>query len=342
MAIVFFSYSHQDEELRNRLEKHLALLKRQGLVEAWHDRCIDAGSELDQVISSNLESANIILLLVSVDFLASDYCYSREMLRAMKRHEEGTAVVIPVILRPCDWHSAPFGKLLAIPRDGKPITSWADIDEPLTEIALQIRARLEAGPHRSTGRAKVLQADSTRPRVISPEPAAATGPRSSNLRLKKTFTDHDRDTFLHESFELFAQYFEGSLAELEARNSGVQTHFRRIDANCFTAAIYQSGNKASECAVRMGGIMTRSITLVQCKPERDQLQRHRFGRVGRPRDVLLSTDVWLRRGRGAHEQGSRCRVLLVHIDPATPGVKALNCQQGPNEGAFLARELGKG
>lgn len=259
MAIVFFSYSHEDEELRNRLEKHVALLKRQGRVEAWHDRRILAGSDLDQAISGNLEAADIILLLVSADFLASDYCYSREMLRAMERHAEGSAVVIPVILKPCDWHSAPFGKLLATPRDGKPVTSWANVEEAFADIAGDLRKRVEDANRKSPQAQPGQPGKSPWQGGASPTPAAA-GPRSSNLRLKQEFTEHDRDTFLHESFELFAQFFEGSLGELKARNPGIQTNFRRIDANCFTAAIYQGGKKATECAIRIGGIGGGGIT----------------------------------------------------------------------------------
>lgn len=259
MAIVFFSYSHEDEELRNRLEKHLALLKRQGLVEAWHDRRILAGSDLDKAISANLESADIILLLVSADFLASDYCYSREMQRAMERHAAREVAVIPVILKPCDWHSAPFGKLLATPRDGKAVTSWANVEEALADVASHIRKRVEDA-NRQTGKASAPAPRRPAASTATDQVAAPAVPRSSNLRLKQEFTEHDRDTFLHDSFELFAQFFEGSLGELKSRNPGIQTTFRRIDANCFTAAIYNGGKKVSECAIRIGGIGGRGIT----------------------------------------------------------------------------------
>ena len=139
MPKLFFSYSHADEELRDQLEKQLALLKRQGIIETWHDRRIGAGDEFGDAISAHLESADIIMLLISNDFLASDYCYELEMQRAMERHRSGTAVVIPVILRACDWHSAPFGKLMATPTDGKPITLWKDRDEALLQVSRAVR-----------------------------------------------------------------------------------------------------------------------------------------------------------------------------------------------------------
>ena len=94
MAALFFSYSHRDEALRDQLEIHLAMLKRQGFIETWHDRRSTAGEPLDQSISADLEHADIVLLLVSPDFLASDYCYDREMTRAIERHMSGSCTVI--------------------------------------------------------------------------------------------------------------------------------------------------------------------------------------------------------------------------------------------------------
>jgi hypothetical protein len=136
---LFYSYSHKDETLRKKLETHLSLLRDQGVIADWHDRRIEAGAEWDGVINEHLDRAGMILLLVSADFLASRYCRDVEVARAMERHEAGTARVIPIILRPVDWHSAPFGKLQALPRDGKPVTKWSNRDEAFTDIARGIR-----------------------------------------------------------------------------------------------------------------------------------------------------------------------------------------------------------
>jgi len=137
---IFFSYSHKDEEYKDKLVKHLSILKRQGVIEDWHDRKIGAGNEWAGAIDEHLESAEIILLLVSDDFLASDYCWDIELKRGMARHEARTARVIPVILRNVDWAGAPFGKLQALPKDAKPLKSWTDIDEAFTDVAKGIRA----------------------------------------------------------------------------------------------------------------------------------------------------------------------------------------------------------
>lgn len=138
---VFFSYAHKDQDLRDQLETHLSLLKHQGFIANWHDRKIIAGTEWDREIDTHLNSAQIILLLISADFLASPYCYDIEVKRAMEMHNSGEARVIPIILRHCDWHTAPFGKLQALPTDGKPVESrnWYDKDEAFYDITQGIR-----------------------------------------------------------------------------------------------------------------------------------------------------------------------------------------------------------
>ncbi len=140
---VFFSYAHRDEDLRDELAKHLSILERQGVISAWHDRNIDAGREWAKEIDQRLNSAQIILLLISSDFMASDYCYDIELKRAIERHEAGEAWVIPVILRPVDWQDTSFSQLQALPRDGKPITQWSNQDEAFRNIALGIRHSIE-------------------------------------------------------------------------------------------------------------------------------------------------------------------------------------------------------
>ena len=143
---LFYSYSHRDEALRDELETHLSLLRREGIIQEWHDRRIGAGKEWAEAIDENLEAANIILLLISADFLASDYCYDKEMTRALEKDEAGEARVVPVIVRSVDWNSAPFGKLQALPKNGEPVTSWPNQDEAWTDVARGIRRAIENLP----------------------------------------------------------------------------------------------------------------------------------------------------------------------------------------------------
>ena len=244
MANVFFSYSHKDEALRDELEVHLAMLKREGAISAWHDRKILAGDELNGQIHARLNDAQVILLLVSPDFLASAYCHDVEVKRAIELHADGSARVIPVILRPSDWQASTlFAELLAVPTDGKPITKWPDRDEAWLNVVQQLRAAL---PKKAAA-----QAIQNHMKVLTP--AHSEGPRSSNLRIRKEFSDADRDGFLDDAFEYLARFFESSLEELEKRHDDLQTRFKRIDAQTFTAAISQNGKAVARCAIRFGG-----------------------------------------------------------------------------------------
>ncbi len=143
---IFFCYAPEDVALLNRLKTHLRPLQRQGLIDMWHDRNIDAGTDWAQEIDKHLSTAQIILLLVSPDFIASDYCYSVEMKKAMERHSKGEAEVIPIILRPVYFQRAPFGKLQSLPTDAKPVTKWPDQDDAFYDIAEGIRKIIEEFP----------------------------------------------------------------------------------------------------------------------------------------------------------------------------------------------------
>lgn len=140
MVDVFVAYSHKDEELRDELAAHLKLLERTKVIRSWHDRRIGAGDAWRKAIDDNLEKAHIILLLVSSDFLASDFIYEVEMRHALARYRSGEVVVIPIILRDCKWDRAPFAPLQALPKDAKPITSWTNRDEAWTNVVTGIEA----------------------------------------------------------------------------------------------------------------------------------------------------------------------------------------------------------
>jgi hypothetical protein len=140
---LFISYSHRDEELRQQLDKHLAALKRQKVIEAWHDRKIEAGMEWAREIDNNLNKADIILLLISPDFIFSNYCSEIEMEQAIKRHEAGEAIIVPIILEPCDWTWLPFSKYQAFPKNAKPVTTWTNINEAFLDVTQGIRAVAE-------------------------------------------------------------------------------------------------------------------------------------------------------------------------------------------------------
>ncbi len=151
---VFFSYAHQDEALRDQLQAHLAVLERQGLIRTWHDRRIGAGQDWAGEIDAKLDAADLVLLLVSPDFVASDYCWDVETRRALERHAARQALVIPVVLRPVDFAGAPFGRLRALPADGRPVTIWDDRDQAFRDVARGLRRLIEEELKRRAGEAR--------------------------------------------------------------------------------------------------------------------------------------------------------------------------------------------
>jgi hypothetical protein len=255
MIRVFLSYSHTDENYRNELAKHLKILQRQGIIETWHDRCLLPGDEWASGIDENLRSADIILLLISVDFINSEYCFALEMNEALARHDRGEAVVIPVILRPCHWTGLPFGKLQAATREGKPVEKYPSYDEAFLEIIQGIEA---VAKNVLTQRNSTYISHSTisssleNSEIFQSAPPRQNLPRSSNLAIPKIFTDHDKDTFIINAFDYIARFFEGSLNELQVRNQEANGSFQKVDNRSFEAAIYLNGNQASKCGIWLG------------------------------------------------------------------------------------------
>jgi hypothetical protein len=131
---VFISYSHADEEYRSALTTHLSALERNGIIELWQDRSIKPGINWKNEIDQRIEEAEIVILLVSANFIESDYCYEKEMKRALERHSAEEAIVLPVIVRASAWDQTPLATLQALPTDAKPIKKWDDPDEAWIEV----------------------------------------------------------------------------------------------------------------------------------------------------------------------------------------------------------------
>lgn len=141
----FISYSHHDAEFLTALHQHLAALRRQNLLEAWTDREIDAGGVLDDEIAVAMNNANLFLLLVSSSFINSDYCYEKEFKKALEKYKLGKALIVPIIVRPCDWEIPELRQFKALPEDGKAVHSkhWHSMDEAFANIAAGLRSMLE-------------------------------------------------------------------------------------------------------------------------------------------------------------------------------------------------------
>ncbi len=136
---VFISYAHKDEEYKNKLVTHLIPLEREGLIDSWNDRELKVGDNWDIQIKRSLEEAQIVLLLVSPDFISSDYIHRVEIQGALERHQEGKATISPIIIRTIDWDSFSLGRFQALPTGGKPISTWVDQDAAWVDVTKGLR-----------------------------------------------------------------------------------------------------------------------------------------------------------------------------------------------------------
>lgn len=141
---VFLSYSHVDEEFKNKLDIHFAPLKRSNKIETWNDRKLVPGTLFDDEIRKHLCEDEIIILLISADFISSDYCYEIEMMKALERMKNSDAIVIPIILRPCLWKETPLKDIQALPKNGTPISKYPDADDAYLEIVQSVNNIVES------------------------------------------------------------------------------------------------------------------------------------------------------------------------------------------------------
>lgn len=228
---VFISYASADESLRQELDKHLSLLKRDGVVETWTFRNIDAGADWRSTIDTELEAAEIILLLVSASFIASDYCWNVEMRRALQRHREGRARVIPIILRDCDWSSAPFAAIQALPPAARPVTSWRPRDKAWTLVAEALRSVATVTFGATDGKEAAA--------TIVPESAVQRAQRlAADSRARKDREDKLR----HEGFSAARSEVEAVYQMLEERATEIRES---------TELRLEAGWRPDHCIVRL-------------------------------------------------------------------------------------------
>jgi hypothetical protein len=149
-------YSDQDQSLYQLLRQHLSPLEREGLISTWSNADITAGAKWQEEVEKHLNTAEIILLLISPGFISSDYCYSQQLMKAMERHEAGGARVIPVLLRPVLWKKAPFAVLQVAPKNEKPVTTWSDTNDAFLEIVEDISVAIEVVIQKKQSRMRSL------------------------------------------------------------------------------------------------------------------------------------------------------------------------------------------
>lgn len=239
MPKIFISYSHRDEKTLEELHKHLVMLRRAGLVETWFDREILAGNDIDAEIKTNLDESEIFVALVSADFLASDYCYQKEMAEALARHEAGTMRVIPVIAEPCDWTSSPLGKLKALPKDGKAISTWTNANVAYLDVTKELRRMLEAGTAKDDKQTKTPLKEVFTPRT------------TRGYRIKKQFDSIDKEDFKKKSYEVIADYFKRSIDELNEVGEPIRARYEAMGNGAFTCTVLNKrmGDRTAEAHI---------------------------------------------------------------------------------------------
>ena len=221
----FISYSHRDSGVVDRLHTHLATLRRDGLIDAWFDRRILPGDPIDAKITSELESCDIFLMMVSPDFLASDYCVGREMRRALERYERGDARVIPIIIQPCDWTSSTLSNLKVLPRDGKPISEWTNENNAYLDVVNELRRILRDVDQVTTMPEPPVLGSSSDPR-----------PKARRYRVKRDFDEIDRSDFRGHAFSLIREYFRNAIAEIDNIDD-VRGRFEDITAKSYGCTV---------------------------------------------------------------------------------------------------------
>ena len=225
----FISYSHHDKAVLDRLHVHLKNLTRGGHIETWYDRDILAGSDLNAEIERELEAANLFLLLVSPDFIASDYCVEREMKRALERHAAGAARVVPIIVEECDWKAmSELRQLKAVPTDGKAISEWASSNTAYLNVVQELRRIIEAD-----GPAAVA--------MVAPEQVAVR-PATTRYRAKRQFDQIDKSDFRDTAFVIIKDYFRRATMEIDSIE-GLRGRFVDRGATSFGATIVNGGHR---------------------------------------------------------------------------------------------------
>ncbi len=212
---VFYSYSHKDKAYQGKLKTHLSVMRRQGFISEFSDQDILPGQVWSDEINKNLKTADVILLLVSPDFMESDYCYTVEMDYAIQRHDAGEAFIIPIILRPCEWKHSPLGKFQALPLRGKPVVRWTPQDEAFNDIAQGIR-KVVTKLRKRKGASQVTLKEENSISFIKPLPKGSV--RSLNRVLQKKRDDRSLGEKLQSIVELTDKSF--SFREIGKRAKG--------------------------------------------------------------------------------------------------------------------------
>jgi hypothetical protein len=227
---IFISYSHKDKSILEKLETHLTMLKRDGLISLWSDKEIKAGGHLNAEIANAQQNSMIFMPIVSPDFLDSNYCYEIEMETALQKEVDGDIRIMPIIAEPCDWLNSPLSNFKALPEDGRPISNWTNQNSAYLNVAQELR--------------KLIQTSS--PSQL--KDSFSELPETRKVKIKKTFSSIDKANFRDKSFEKIEEYFAKSCNEISLID-GIQTSYENMHKNAFTATIVNREKIGAESSI---------------------------------------------------------------------------------------------
>lgn len=231
---IFISYSHRDDAILDRLKVHLRMLEREGSVETWSDREIHAGANVDSTIADAQDTTTVFMPLVSPDFLASSYCYDIEMKTALKKAASGKIAIIPVIAEPCDWLASPLKAFKALPKDGKPVSEWANANNAYLDIIQELRRVAKNGSRATT-------------KTVG-EPSTPFSAMLQRVKIQRDFSSIDRAKFRDAAYAEIRKFFSESIAEF-SQIEGLQGDFEDMDVNAFTCTIVNRAKRGAEASL---------------------------------------------------------------------------------------------
>lgn len=233
----FISYSHKDEAQLERLHVHLAQLKRDNLIQSWTDEKIQAGGRFEDQISQSLDNSAFFLGLLSPDYIASNYCYEKEFLRAQELEKERKLIIVPIILEPCEWRNTPFAAFKALPKDGKPITVWSNINTGFLDVIQGLRALIKNQPLDDG--------------FIISGTSAVAGNTFRNYRVKKDFDSIQKIEFAESAFKDIKTRLTAYLQEVIQVDSNIKYRILTDDSKTFEAILVNRNKTKAESTLKV-------------------------------------------------------------------------------------------
>ncbi|WP_298247330.1 toll/interleukin-1 receptor domain-containing protein [uncultured Christiangramia sp.] len=236
----FISYSHQDKNYLDLLHKHLSQLTREELINTWTDEEIKAGSNIDQGVSQSLQNAKLFLALLSPDYIDSEYCYEKEFKTALSKEENGELIIVPIIVEPCDWLNTPFKKFKALPKDGKPVSEWKNMNTAFLNIIQELRALL------------------TEPSGLIHLPTKEKKVSSTNYKIKKDFDSIQKMDFQEETFKNIKEHLRENISELNSLEN-IRARITEDEKNKFEAILVNRNKINNESVLTLTTDATSAI-----------------------------------------------------------------------------------